>query len=236
MSYKEGNHLINVLLVDDHNLVRTGIKHILKDASDIKVIGEAENGEQALSLIQKLQPDIVLMDIKMPGPGPSGLDLLKQLLAKEPDLKIIIITSCDNKVFPVRLLKAGAMGYFLKEMNDGELVRAIHMVNTGQRYMPHEVATQLALQRSTGPEKPATSALSKREHKIMLALIKGQSIQEIANELKLSHKTVNTYRYRLLDKLKVNSNVELTHFAIRNGLLDPQNMQALFKESSEEDH
>jgi two-component system, NarL family, invasion response regulator UvrY len=212
--------LINILLVDDHNLVRTGIKYILKDASDIKVIGEAENGEQALSLIKKLQPDIVLMDIKMPGPGPSGLPLLKQLLILEPDLKVIIITSCDNKVFPVRLLKAGAMGYFLKEMNGEELIRSIHMVHTGQRYMPHEVATQLALQRSNGAEKPVTDVLSKREYKIMLALIKGQSVQEISDELGLSHKTVNTYRYRLFDKLKVTNNVELTQFAIRNGLLD----------------
>ncbi|MGB6976291.1 MAG: response regulator [Gammaproteobacteria bacterium] len=228
--------MINIVLVDDHNLVRTGIKHILKDASDIKVIGEAGNGEQALSLIKKLQPDIVLMDIKMPGPGPSGLSLLKQLLANEADLKVIIITSCDNKIFPVRLLKAGAMGYFLKEMNDGELIRAIHMVHTGQRYMPHEVATQLALQRTSGSEKPVTSTLSKREYKIMLALIKGQSVQEISDELKLSHKTVNTYRYRLFDKLKVTNNVELTQFAIRNGLLDPQkdNNQAMLSAPEED--
>jgi two-component system invasion response regulator UvrY len=220
--HKEGNHLINIALVDDHNLVRTGIKHIFKDTADIKVIGEAENGEQALNLIKKFLPDIVLMDIKMPGPGPSGLLLLKELLRIEPELKIIILTSCDNKIFPVRMLKAGAMGYFLKDMNDSELIRAIHMVHAGQRYMPHEVATQLALQRTSGPEKPATSILSDREYKIMLALIKGQSVQEIAKELTLSHKTVNTYRYRLFDKLKVTNNVELTQFAIRNDLLDPQ--------------
>ncbi|MGB6976140.1 MAG: response regulator transcription factor [Gammaproteobacteria bacterium] len=212
--------MINVVLVDDHNLVRTGIKCILKNAPNIQIIGEAENGDIALKLIKELQPDVLLMDIMMP--GLSGLSLLKELLTIKPDLKVLIVTSCDNEIFSASLLKAGAMGYFVKKMGEQELINAINKVHNGQRYISFEAATQLALPEARRLEKPMVDILSKREYEVMLLLIKGYSILQISHQLNLRYKTISTLRSRIFDKLKVGSNVELTQFAIRSGLLQPK--------------
>jgi two-component system invasion response regulator UvrY len=209
--------LITVVLVDDHSLVRVGIRHLLEDTVDIQVVGEAENGTQALSIVNELRPNVVLLDIIMP--GLSGIELLKKLLIIDSHLKILIITSCDNKVFPSRLLEAGAVGYFLKKVGIEELIKTIRKIYNGQLYMSSELATQLALAKRKPSKKTLLSALSKREYEVMQLLIKGCSVQEVADQLKLKYKTVSTLRYRTFEKLKVKNDVELIQFAIRMGIL-----------------
>ena len=210
--------MINVLVVDDHELVRTGILRILDDASGIKVIGEANSGEEALELVKKRQPDVVLMDVTMPGMG--GLEATRKLLGLYPMLKIIILSVHDEEPYPSRLLQAGASGYLTKGCAVEEMVDAIRSVCMGERYIGTDIAQRLALSTIAGKSGSPFDKLSQREMQVLLMVTQGQKTQEISDKLCLSPKTVSTYRYRLYDKLAVANDVELTHLAIRHGIIE----------------
>lgn len=213
-------NLITVLIVDDHELVRAGIRSLLSTVNGLKVIGEAATGEEAVKLAREKHPHVVLMDVRMPGIG--GLEATRKLLRTDPDLKIIALTVCGEEPFPSKLLQAGAAGYLTKGSGLDEMVQAIHSVHHGKRYISPEVAQQLALKHLSDEKASPFETLSERELQVMLMITGGQKVQEISDKLCLSPKTVNSYRYRLFEKLGVNSDVELTHLAIRHGILDTE--------------
>ncbi len=210
--------MIKVLLVDDHELVRIGIKRLLQDVSGMKVVGESATGEEAIRLAKSLIPDVVLMDVQMPGIG--GLEATRKMIRHNPDLKVLALTVCDDEPYPSRLLQAGAAGYITKGCAPDEMIRAIRTVHVGQRYISSEIAQQLALKRFAKDEDSPLDILSERELQIMLMITSGQKVQEISEKLCLSPKTVNSYRYRIFEKLGINSDVELTLLSIRLGLVD----------------
>lgn len=214
--------MIKVLLVDDHELVRTGISRLLQDVNGIEVIDEANSGESAIDSVKQNTPDVVLMDVNMPGIG--GLEATSKLLKIHPDLKVIIVTVHIEDPFPSRLLKAGAMGYLTKGSPIDEIVKAIKTVHNGKRYVASDVAQELAMSMLPGGDKSPFENLSQRELQVMIMVTQGKKIQQIAEDLCLSAKTVSTYRYRLFEKLGVKTDVELTHLAIRYGMLD-QNLE-----------
>ena len=212
---------IKVLVADDHDLVRTGISRMLEDVDGVEVVGEATSGEDAIKMCRESTPDVVLMDVKMPGIG--GLEATKKLVRQNPDIKVVAVTACDDDPFPSRLLKAGAVGFVTKGADLSEMVHAIRSVVAGQRYLCPQVAQQMAL-KSFG-EKESESpfdALSERELQICMMVINCQKVQDISDQLCLSPKTVNSYRYRIFDKLEVSGDVELTRLAMRHGLLDAE--------------
>ncbi len=210
--------MIKIVIVDDHNLVRIGISMMLRDVTGIKVVGEASSGEDAIQLAKEKDPDVILMDLKMPGIG--GIEATRKLLRIFPDLKILIVTMCDDDLFPSRVLQAGAVGYLTKTAHLDEMVRAIRAVNSGQRYISPEIARQLALRHLGDSSRSPVETLSVRELEVFMKITQGAKVQEIAEQLALSPKTVNSYRYRIFEKLGLKSDVELTHLAIRHGLLD----------------
>ncbi|MDH5189683.1 MAG: UvrY/SirA/GacA family response regulator transcription factor [Gammaproteobacteria bacterium] len=211
--------MIKVLLVDDHHLVRTGIVYLLNDVPGMQVVGEADSGEEAIEIVKDIKPDVILMDLNMPGMG--GLEATRKLLHTNPELKIIIVTVYGEDPFPAQLLKAGAHGYVTKDCDAGELVKAIRRVNDGQRYISFEVAQKLALTYIPGQENTSpVELLTHRELQVMMMLAKGQKTQDISDQLCISPKTVSTYRYRLYEKLGVETDVELAHLALRHGILD----------------
>ena len=210
--------MIKLLLVDDHTLVRTGIKSLLSDVAGFKIVGEASTGEEAVTLSKQLLPDVILMDIGMPGIG--GLEATIKLQRFNPDAKILILTAREDLFFPERLLQAGASGYITKGAPVEEMVRAIRTVHVGQRYIASNIATELAIKQISQTEGSPFDTLSEREMQIALMTVKGMKPMEIAEHLHISHKTVNSYRYRIFDKLKLTSNVELTHCAAQHGLLE----------------
>ena len=209
--------MIRVLVVDDHDLVRTGITRMLADIDGLQVVGEADSGESALKLARELKPDVVLMDVKMPGIG--GLEATRKLLRSQPDTKVVAVTVCEEDPFPTRLLQAGAAGYLTKGAGLDEMVQAIRLAFAGQRYISPQIAQQLAL-KSFQPQGSPFDALSEREIQIALMIVGCQKVQIISDKLCLSPKTVNTYRYRIFEKLSVTSDVELTLLAVRHGMVD----------------
>lgn len=209
--------MIKVLVVDDHDLVRMGITRMLADISGLKVVGEAASGEDAVRLARELSPQVVLMDVKMPGIG--GLEATRKLLRQDPDIRVLAVTVCEEEPFPSRLLKAGAAGYLTKGAALDEMVRAIRTVASGQRYISPEIAQQLALKNLNEEKNSPFDALSEREMQITMMIVSCQKVQEISDRLFLSPKTVNSYRYRIFEKLGINSDVELTLLAVRHGLL-----------------
>ena len=211
--------MIKVLLVDDHELVRTGIRRLLDDTSGIKVVGEAESGEEAYREARKIKPDVVLMDVNMPGIG--GLEATRKLMQLDPGLKVIIVTIHTEEPFPTRLLEAGAAGYLTKDCGINEIVNAIRAVIEGERYIGVEIAQQMALTMMPGASNSPFQSLSQREMQVMMMVTQGQNVQQISDKLCLSPKTISTYRHRLFDKLNVENDVELTRLAIRHGILEP---------------
>lgn len=210
--------MINVLLVDDHELIRTGIRRLLDDVSGITVYAEAESGEDALKMVRSRMPDVVLMDVSMPGIG--GLETTRKLRQYAPDLPIIILTVHTDDPFPSSLLKAGASGYLHKGCKVDEIVDAIRDVHSGKRYICSAIAQTLALSLLPGNEKSPFETLSQREMQVMLMLVQGEKVQDISGKLHLSPKTISTYRYRLFDKLGVRNDADLTRLAIRHGVLN----------------
>ncbi|MDF1655823.1 MAG: UvrY/SirA/GacA family response regulator transcription factor [Coxiellaceae bacterium] len=212
--------MINVMLVDDLDLVRTGIKKMLDEAAGIKVIGEATSGEEAVKLARSVKPNVVLMDVKMPGIG--GFEATRKLIRMDPDIKVLIVTVCDNDLYPARLLQVGASGYLTKGATMDEMVQAIKAVHAGQRYISPEIANRLAFKHVSDKDESPFETLSERELQVMLMITKGMKVQEIADKLCLSPKTVNSYRYRIFEKLNVKNDVELTLLAIRHGLVESE--------------
>ena len=211
--------MIRVLVVDDHDLVRTGITRMLADIDGIKVVGQANSGEEALKQARELKPDVVLMDIKMPGIG--GLEATRKLLRSHPDLKVVAVTACEDDPFPTRLLQAGAAGYLTKGSGLEEMVQAIRLAFAGKRHISPQVAQQLAL-KSFQPNNGGSpfDVLSEREIQIALMIANCQKVQSISDQLFLSPKTVNTYRYRIFEKMAITSDVELALLAVRHGMVD----------------
>ncbi len=215
--------MIKVLLVDDHDLVRKGIKRLLDDVDDINVIAEAGTGEQAIRIVKELKPDVVLMDVSMPGIG--GLEATRKINKSCPETKIIAVTIHDNDPFPVRLLEAGALGYLTKGCDIDNIVDAIRSVYKGNRFLSPEIAQALALTFLPGGNKSPFDQLSQREMQVMIMVTEGKCIRDISEQLCLSPKTISTYRYRLYEKLRVENDVELTHLAIPHGIIEEPRLQ-----------
>ncbi len=210
--------MIRVLLVDDHELVRTGIRRLLDDVDGINVYAEAVNGESAVSMVRQKRPDVVLMDVSMPGIG--GLEATRKIKQIDTSLPVIILTVHTDDPFPTSLLKAGASGYLHKGCSVDEIVLAINEVYAGRRYICTEIAQNLALSLLPGNEGSPFDNLSQRELQVMLMLIQGHKVQDISEKLCLSPKTISTYRTRLFEKLAVRSDADLTRLAMRHGMLD----------------
>lgn len=210
--------MIKVLVVDDHELVRTGISRILSDTNNIDVIGQAESGEEAIQISKEHCPDVILMDIRMPGIG--GLEATRKILRQNPEIRVIAVTACDDNPFASRLLQAGASGYLTKGADAGEMVRAIIKVHSGQKYISPEIAQRMALKPFQQDPASLFDELSEREMQITLMIVDCQKVSAISEKLFLSPKTVNSYRYRIFEKLNIDSDVELALLALRHGLVD----------------
>ncbi len=209
--------MIKILVADDHAIVRQGLKQIAADTPDMVVAGEASNGQEALNKALKDDYDVVLLDLTMP--VRNGLDTLKEIRNRKPELPVLILSMHPEEQYAVRALKAGASGYLTKESASDELISAIRKVSGGGKYVTASLAEKLASILETGAEKPLHQALSDREYQVMCMFASGKTVQEIAQELLLSVNTISTYRSRFLRKMKMKSNTELICYAIRNGLV-----------------
>lgn len=210
--------MIKVFIVDDHEIIREGLKKILKEESDLKVVGEAQNGDEVLAKIEDLDCDIILLDMNMP--GRNGLDLLGDIKNLRPKIDILVLSIHPEDKFALRTLKAGASGYLCKDTALEELVVAIRKIHTKGRYLSNTLAEQLAFDFMPEKDQLPHETLSNREQEIMIMLATGKKVKDIAKELQLSISTVFTYRVRIFEKLKLKSNVELTHYAIINKLVE----------------
>ncbi|MDJ0807730.1 MAG: response regulator [Gammaproteobacteria bacterium] len=209
--------MIRVLLVDDHELVRTGVKSILERAPDIEVVAEAATGEESLTLAKQHQPDVVLMDVRMPGIG--GIEATRRIMHNNPEIGIIALTALDDDPFPSRLNDVGAKGFLTKGCPAEEMIYAVRTVYRGQRFVSPEVAQKHTITEWTGKNENPFQGLSSRETQVLLQILGGRRNQEISDILNLSPKTVSTYRQRILEKLGIRNDVELTRLAYRYGLL-----------------
>jgi two-component system invasion response regulator UvrY len=210
--------VISMLVADDHAIVRQGLKQILTDAYDIEVAGEANNGNEALRLALEKDYDVVVLDITMP--DGSGLEILKELKTRKPNLNVLILSMHTEEQYAVRALKAGASGYLTKDSLPDELLTAIRRVAIGRKYISSSLAEQLAFEAETGAERPLHKTLSDREYQVMYRIASGKKLTEIAAELCLSVKTIGTYRYRVLQKMRMKNNAELIRYNLEHRLLD----------------
>ena len=212
--------MIKVLLADDHSIVRAGLRRIVEESGDMEVIAEAADGRTALRLVQETSPDVAVIDISMP--GLDGLEVVSQLHARSPDLPILILTMHEEGQYVVRAIQAGAMGYMTKQSAPEQLLKAIRKIYGGSRYLTDEAAETLALKiaKGSGEQSPLDS-LSMRELQVLRRLAMGHTNREIASAYSISIKTVDTYRSRLLKKLNLRNNAELSRFAMQNQLIEP---------------
>lgn len=210
--------MIKVFIVDDHEIIREGLKKILKEESDFVVVAEAQDGVEALEKIQHTDCDIMLLDMNMP--GRSGIDLLSDLKIVKPQLHILVLSIHPEDKFALRTLKAGASGYLCKDTALDELVIAIRKIHSKGRYLSTTLAEQLAFDIVPDKDQLPHESLSNRELEIMFLLAEGKKVKTIAKELTLSVSTVFTYRVRIFEKLKLKNDVELTHYAINNKLIE----------------
>lgn len=210
--------MINILVVDDHALIRKGMKQILDDTEDLRVTGEAENGAQAIRLAQANSYDVVLLDITMP--DRNGIDVLRQLKINHPQLPVLMLSMHPEEQYAVRSMKAGAAGYLSKQSVPTQLVTAIRQVASGKKYISSELAERLADGLSRGYEEQLHQILSNREYQTLCLMASGKTLSEIADAMSLSAKTVSVYRARLLEKMKMKSNAEAIRYAINNHLID----------------
>jgi len=195
-----------------------GFKMLIEAEDDITVIGEAESGEGAIKLFQELKPDIIVMDITMPGIG--GIEAIDRIMAKDKNTKILVLSAHEDSVHPKRVLNAGAMGYLTKRSAAEELIKAIKSIHQGKRYLEPSIAQQMAITQLSGETNPV-EILSDREFEVFIALAKGKSTNEIADTLCLSPRTVGTHLYNIKQKLNANNSAEIALIAIRCGLIDP---------------
>jgi DNA-binding NarL/FixJ family response regulator len=208
---------IRILIADDHAIVRAGLRQFIADEPDLEVVGEAGTGTQALSFIRSQPCDVVLLDISMP--DLNGVDVLGQLKRIRPDLPVLILTAYPEEQYAVALLRAGASGFIRKESAPEELIGALRTVAQGRKYVSASLG-QLLLKDMEGSNRPVHATLSEREFQIFRRLASGQSVSRIAAELFLSVKTVSTYRVRILEKMDMRTNADLTYYAIKNGLIE----------------
>jgi DNA-binding NarL/FixJ family response regulator len=211
--------MIRVVLVDDHELVRSGFSLILSGQPDIEVVGEASNAEDGLRLVRAVKPDVALIDVHMP--GMSGIELTERVQRANLHTHIVILTVVQDAQFPRRLLQSGALGYLTKGCPSGELLQAVRAVASGRRYLDVNIAREMALAAVDGDDSPLES-LSSRELEVALMLARGLAVNEIAGRLHLSAKTVSTYKQRLFEKLGVEHTIALAHVLSAHGLLDDQ--------------
>ena len=209
--------MIRVLIADDHAIVRRGMGQIIAETPDLEVAGEAANGSDVISLVCDGEYDAVVLDINMP--GMDGLDTLKQLQAIRPEIPVLVLSMHSEDEYAVRVLRAGASGYMNKESAPDELVAAIRKISSGGKYMSSEVAECLLAHLNSGGTGPLHANLSDREFQVLCLLSSGKTVSQIADQLALSVKTISTYRGRILDKMNMKNNAELTHYAIKNNLV-----------------
>ncbi len=210
--------MINVVVVDDHAVVREGIKRIVSESGGMTVSGEASDGHEAIRVIKNQPCDVVLLDITMP--NKSGLDVLKELHAALPRLPVLVLSMHPEDQYAVRVLRAGASGYVTKDSAPAKLVHAIRKVVRGGKYVSPSLAEKLVYDLGTDTAKPVHEILSDREYQVLCMIASGKTVTEVAQELALSVKTISTYRVRLLEKLNMKNNAELTRYAIKEGLVD----------------
>jgi DNA-binding NarL/FixJ family response regulator len=209
--------MIRILVADDHSVVREGIKQILAGLDDMTVEDEAESGQEVLLKMTAKDYDLVLLDISMP--GKSGLEVLEEIKVMKPRVPVLILSMHPEEQYAVRMLRAGASGYLTKASAPQELISAIRKVSRGGKYVTVSLAEKLAFELDAGAEKPRHERLSNREYQVMLMLASGLSVSEVAEELCLSAKTISTYRTRILDKMDMKKNAELTLYAVKNNLI-----------------
>ena len=210
--------MLKILIADDHPVFRQGLRQILNEASDMVVIDEVSDGLEVLGRVRAGCCDIVLLDISLP--GRNGIDILKQLKKERPGLPVLMLTMHPEEQYAIRALKAGASGYLTKESTPDELVTAIRKVSAGGKYVSSSLAENLAYELGRMDEKTPHETLSDREYQIMLLIASGKTVTQIAKELSLSIKTISTYRSRILEKMRMKNNAELTYYAIKNQLVD----------------
>jgi two-component system invasion response regulator UvrY len=210
--------MIRILMADDHAIVREGLKHIIAKTDDMTVAGEADNGQQLLDKVREQRFDVLLLDIGMP--GRNGLEVLKQIKTDLPRLPVLVLTIYPEEQYALRVLRAGASGYLTKESAPERLVEAIRKVSAGGRYVSPTLAERLAVEAAGDISKPLHESLSDREYQVFCMIALGKTASEIADELSLSVKTISTHRARLLQKMQMKNNSELTHYAMQNHLVD----------------
>jgi len=210
--------MIKILIADDHAIVREGLKQILSETPDLVVVAEASSGQEVLEKISKNDLDLVVLDIAMPGRG--GLDILKEIKTQKPRLPVLMLSMYPEEQYAIRVLKSGASGYLTKESAPSELVMAIRQISQGKKYISPSLAEKLAIDLEINPDKMPHEILSDREYQVMCMIASGKTLKEIADGLSLSIKTISTYRSRILEKMNMKTNAELTHYAIKNNLVD----------------
>lgn len=211
--------MVKIVIADDHPLIREGVKKVINGKTDLEVIGEAEDGNELLDILTNKTPDILILDITMP--GKSGLDLLKHINKLYPDLPVLILSIHSEERFAVRALKAGAYGYLSKTSISEELVKAIRKITVEKRkYITQEVAEQIAFHLDVNRDTPIHEALSDREFQVLCMIARGMKVTAIAEELSLSPQTIHTYRTRIKEKMNLRSNVQMTRYAIENNLIE----------------
>ena len=209
--------MIKVMVADDHPVVREGLKQILSQAQDIKVTAEAEDGHEILDKVRNQEFDVIVLDISMP--GLMGLDVLKQLKSEKPELPVLILSMHPEEQYAIRVLRAGASGYLTKGSAPDKLTEAIRKLYRGGKYVSSSLAERLADELGGDLTKLPHQTLSDREYQVMCLIASGKTVTQVADQLALSVKTVSTYRTRILEKMRMQSNAELTHYAIENKLV-----------------
>lgn len=210
--------MIRIGIVDDHAIVRSGLRNFFVDHVDLRVVGEAANGREAIDLVRTTEMDVLLMDLAMP--GQSGLDALAMIRAKAPDVGILILSGYPEEHYAMNLIRQGASGYLNKECDPAEIVEAVRTIALGKRYITRTVADLLAQQLGRKDDVPLHEQLSEREFQVFLKLARGETAGDVAKSLSLSVKTVSTYRTRLMEKMGLASNSDLTYYALKNRLID----------------
>ncbi|MCV2356507.1 response regulator transcription factor [Paucibacter sp. B2R-40] len=209
--------MIRIAIVDDHAIVRAGLRQFFADQIDFQVVAEAATGREAMEIVRKGEIDVILLDISMP--DQSGIDALAAIKARAPDLPVLILSGFPEAHYATTLLRQGASAYLNKDCDPEEINRAIRTVVRGRKYISAGVAEQLANGLSNGGDRPAHESLSERELQVFLRLAKGETIGHMADSMSLSVKTVSTYRTRVMEKMNLASNSDLTYYALKNGLI-----------------
>lgn len=210
--------MINIMIADDHAIVRAGLKQILSDYSDMAVVDEACDGQELLEKIKKRNPDVILLDISMP--GRSGLDILKQIKMEKPNLPVLVLSMHSEEQYAIRTIRAGASGYLTKESASEKLIEAIKKVHEGGKYISMTLAEKLAETLLHDTKNAAHENLTDREYQVFFNIARGKTVSEIASEMFLSVKTISTYRRRILNKMNMKNNSELTRYALENNLIE----------------